>query len=52
LGGGYTILAIVADSHPITHPPKTTKNVCRVASSAFAEITAKMTAQTMAQPML
>jgi hypothetical protein len=51
-GGGYTALAIVADSHPIHHPPKINTNVCRVAAPAADETPAKMTAHTMAQPML
>lgn len=29
-GGGYTALAIVADVHPLTHPPKTKPNLYRV----------------------
>jgi hypothetical protein len=52
-GGGYTALAMVADSHPIAHPPQTSAKVRRLAlleSAAHTE--AKMTAQTMAQPML
>jgi hypothetical protein len=51
-GGGYTPLAIVADSHPMTHPPHTSRNVCRLAALPVAETTAKMTAQTIAQAML
>jgi hypothetical protein len=43
---------MVADSHPIHQPPKTIMNLCRVSVSAAAEITAKMTAQTIAHPML
>jgi hypothetical protein len=44
---------MVADSHPIAHPPQTSAKVRRLAlleSAAHTE--AKMTAQTMAQPML
>ncbi|EJO90011.1 hypothetical protein MCOL_V207470 [Mycobacterium colombiense CECT 3035] len=51
-GGGYTPLAIVADSHPIAQPPHTSRNVCREAASPAVETTAKMTAQTIAQAML
>jgi hypothetical protein len=46
------VLAIVADSHPITQPPNTNLSVCRVALSALGDVTAKMTAQTIARPML
>ncbi|WP_167669433.1 hypothetical protein [Mycobacterium colombiense] len=52
LRGGYTPLAIVADSHPIAQPPHTSRNVCREAASPAVETTAKMTAQTIAQAML
>jgi hypothetical protein len=43
---------MVADSHPITQPPKTVRNVCRVALSVAEETPAKMTAQTIAQATL
>jgi hypothetical protein len=43
---------MVADSHPIHHPPKTMMNLCRVSVSAAAETAVKMTAQTIAHPML
>jgi hypothetical protein len=45
-------LAIVADSHPITHPAKTIMYFCRVALSTANETPAKMNAHTIAQPML
>ena len=51
-GGGYTALAMVADSHPIHHPPKTKTSLCRVSASAAVETTARRTAQTIAHPML
>jgi hypothetical protein len=43
---------MVADSHPITHPPKTKTNVCVVTLSAMDHTAAKMAAQTIAQPTL
>jgi len=43
---------MVADSHPITHPPKTIGYVFRVALSVAEETPAKTTAQTIAQTML
>jgi hypothetical protein len=43
---------MVADSHPIAHPPKTVRNLFRVALSVAKETPAKMTAQTIAQAML
>jgi hypothetical protein len=43
---------MVADSHPITHPEKTTMKVWQVSLLAVADTTAKMTAHTTAQPML
>jgi hypothetical protein len=43
---------MVADSHPIHHPPKTIAYLRRVALSVANETPAKMTAQTIAQAML
>jgi hypothetical protein len=51
-GGGYTDLAIVAEVHPITHPPKTKKIVLRVSSLAWVPTTTNMTAQTIPQPIV
>ena len=43
---------MVADSQPITQPPKTTVMVRLVAALAPADVAAKIMAQTIAQPML
>jgi hypothetical protein len=43
---------MVADSHPIAHPPQTIRSLWRVALSAVDEATAKMMAHTIAQAML
>jgi hypothetical protein len=51
-GGGYTDLAIVAEVHPITHPPKTKKIVHRASSLAWVPTTSNMTAQTIPQPIV
>jgi hypothetical protein len=44
--------AIVAQSHPITQPRKTKRNVCTVPLRASEATPAKMTAHTTAQPTL
>jgi hypothetical protein len=44
-------LAIVAEVHPIAHPPKTRKIVLRVSWLAWVPTTSNMTAQTIAQPI-
>jgi hypothetical protein len=43
---------MVADSHPITHPPKTSRNVRRVASLAAVDTTARIIAHTAAHATL
>jgi hypothetical protein len=50
-GGGYTYLAIVAETQPITHPKKTSRKTLNL-SFLIVPTNAKMTTQTRAQPML
>jgi hypothetical protein len=52
VGGGYTYLAIVADAHPMTHPPKTKRSLCRVLFVPADAAITKMTVHTTAHPML
>jgi hypothetical protein len=50
-GRGYTYLAIVAETQPITHPRKTSRKTPNL-SFLIVTTNAKMTIQTRAQPML
>jgi len=51
-GGGYPTRAIVADVHPLHHPPQASKRMFRVGGSSRRCATARMTAHTAAQEML
>jgi hypothetical protein len=51
-GGGYTPLAMVAETHPIHHPAKITATMWRMCLLSTAATTARRMAQTMAQQML
>ena len=46
------VLAIVVETQPIAHPPKTKSTLCVVSCLPLAATTAKPTAQTTKQPML
>ncbi len=50
--GGYVALAMVAEIHPIHHPPQSTRTVCRMSLLSKAAAAGRMMAQAMTQPML
>ncbi|HEX4110686.1 MAG TPA: hypothetical protein VHX88_21335 [Solirubrobacteraceae bacterium] len=51
-GGGKLTRAMVADVHPIHHPPHTSRSALRPSESSRRRETARMPAHTAAQPML